>query len=165
MRKSFSKIAVLAALAFVPRLAFAAYPPVQDHGSVEYSTSVAITVSTTATILLSTGSNVFSDGGGVGPEAIIASSFTNTQVLGQFMPDRINITITNTSSRTVWIGYSANVATFPHVNMGFKINPSTTGWFVPAQDGVWSSNDSIKDYYIRSDDFIPTPQIVVRQSK
>lgn len=152
------KVIFAGILMFGAGRAWAVFPPVQERGATTISTMVAITVSTTPAILLSTGSNMVFDSGS--PQIIIISS--TTQRLGQFLPGRVLLEVQNASTHPVWIGYSANVTTFPSVNMGYRINASSvTNNTIQS----WQVRGAVPNYWIASDDLITLPQVLVIQHK
>lgn len=128
--------------------AHAAPPPVQDRGAVDQSTSIAIAVTTVPQLILSTGTNMLGAGRVWFP--------SSPAIPGQYMPDRVNLTVQNQSTRSVWVGFSPEVTATPGVNLGLKIVDSS---------GTWHYHGSASNIWIVSDDNIPTPQVVVHQSK
>lgn len=136
-------------------------PQMQDIGSVRISTSVGISVSTTPSILLSTGFNM--------PlESLTGGNTFNSStrtINGQFLLGRIGLEVVNYSTIPVWIGYSAAVTSFPSVSMGRRIDASTTSSQGVNTTYSFKSADSIWNYWIKSGDMITDRSVLVIQTK
>lgn len=116
----------------------AAFPPVQEQGAVSASTSVAISVSTNPTIVLSTGTNMpyqkqLGDADNYAYPA--QSSWT---VPGQYMSGRTHTEFFNDTSTDVWIGPNINVSTRPGANYGRRLIPGSS----------WSLDGNIRNYFV-----------------
>lgn len=165
MRKQLIKIAAL--ILGYAGSAHALYPPTQDMGSVQVSTSIARGASTLPSILLSTGANVgLGSAVGPGPTSISFASYTANTLQGQYMPDRVSLCIFNQSTHSIWIGYDANVTSYPSVYQGFRLYGTTTNITSVVTPGqIFQENGAIRDYYIVSDDTFTSRDIIIKQSK
>lgn len=115
---------------------FAASPPVQEQGAVEISTSISISVSTTAMLAYTTG---YLQGRDSGSSSYVKPS-TAPPIIGQYMPNRLGIEFFNDCSTDVWVDNNVNISTMPGVNYGRRLVPGASIVYL----------GSVRDYYVKA---------------
>src|SRR3990167_4927470 len=127
------------------------YPQFQDRGAVSTGTVYAVTVTTTVELLLSTGANVMSEN--ETPSFFVQQGTSSLPVKGNYMEGRVFLEIYNDSTKDIWFGYTRAVSTQTGADYGRRI-PSGASW---------SSNSSIRDYWVVSDTTTERRIVVIQE--